>query len=134
MKKFLPFVIILLSLSSCREPEPDPIVLTDGTPRISVRGTDRFTYNESSCQLGFNRDKAEFRIHNDNMSGYILVDLDRIPSAAGETVMAESIQWTTADDVELRKNIALEVLKFEGGNIWLWNSRERIAVVVRILE
>lgn len=135
MKKYLPAIILaLLSLSSCNDTEPDPIILSDGTPQISVRNTVRFIYDEASCQLGFNREKAEFRIQTDNTSGYVIVDLDRMPNAVGEKVTAESIQWTTYDDLEIRKNIVLEVLKLEDDNIWMWNARERIAVVVRILE
>lgn len=134
MRNIFPALLILSFFAACNSPEPDPVILTDSRPQISVRNTVMFVYDEASCQLGFNSDKAEFRAHNDNMSEYVLVDLNRIPTSVGETVIAESLHWTNCNDVEIRKNSALKVLKIEDGTIWLWNSRESIAVVVRILE
>ena len=134
MKRYLTALALCTLMTACYEPTPDPVTLDDGTPRLSVRGEDIFTFNEMNCQLGFNGRKAEFRMHTDNMSEYFIADLDRIPSSIGERVTAESLWWTTQSDVELKTNVALDVLKIEDGTIWLWDSREQISAVVRILE
>lgn len=134
MKKILPGLIAAMLLTSgCIRPDPDPVVLADSTPQLSIQGRLLFRYEESSCQLGFNRDRAEFRMHTDNMSDYVFVTLDHIPSSVGEKVIANDMSWTTTDDVEYRIKLILEVLKLEDGNIWLWSSRERISLVIREL-
>lgn len=134
MKRFLAALALCLMMSACYEPAPDPVIMEDNTPRLSVRGMSIFYFDGLNCQLGYNGKKNEFRMHTDNMSEYFIADLDRIPSAVGERVTAESLWWTTQSDVELKTNVALDVLKIEDGTIWLWNSREQITAVVRILE
>lgn len=134
MKRFLAALALCSMMSACYEPAPDPVIMEDNTPRLSVRGMNIFYFNELNCQLGYNGKKNEFRMHTDNMSEYFIVDLDRIPSTVGERVTAESLWWTTWSDVEFKTNVALDVLKIEDGTIWLWNSREQITAVVRILE
>ena len=135
MKKLFATLLLLLALlPGCNDTLPDPVILSDSTPQLSARGKVLFRYEELNCQLGFKREKAEFRMHTDNMSDYVFVTLDHIPSAAGEQITAEELNWTTPSDVEYRKKVILEVLKLEDGVIWLWNSRDRIALVIRELE
>ncbi|MCQ2169382.1 MAG: hypothetical protein MJY51_03035 [Bacteroidales bacterium] len=133
-KTFATLLLALAFLSGCNDSQPDPVLLSDGTPQLSARGKTIFRYEELNCQLGFNRSRAEFRMNTDNMSDYVFVTLDHIPSAVGEQVTAEELSWTTASDVEYRKNVILEVLKLEDGIIWLWNSRDQMSLVVRELE
>lgn len=123
-----------LFIASCKSPAPDPTVLLDSNPQIVVRNEVKFSYREADCQLGFNRSKAEFRMMTDNMSSHAIIVLNDIPTEKGQRVVAERISWTTHNDIESRNNVALEVLKIEGGNIWLWSAREEIAAVVSILE
>lgn len=135
MKKALSILFILLFMATgCDLTQPDPVILSDSTPQLSVQGKVLFRYEDSTCQLGFNRERAEFRMHTDAMSDYVFLTLDHIPASVGEQVTANEISWTSPDDVEYRKKIILEVLKLEDGTIWLWSSRNQIALVVRELE
>lgn len=135
MKKALSILLISLFMATgCDLTQPDPVILSDSTPQLSVQGKVLFRYEDSTCQLGFNLERAEFRMHTDTMSDYVFLTLDHIPASVGEQVTANEISWTSPDDVEYRKKIILEVLKFEDGTIWLWSSRNQIALVVRELE
>ena len=135
MKKALSILFILLFMATgCDLTQPDPVILSDSTPQLSVQGKVLFRYEDSTCQLGFNLERAEFRMHTDTMSDYVFLTLDHIPASVGEQVTANEISWTSPDDIEYRKKIILEVLKFEDGTIWLWSSRNQIALVVRELE
>lgn len=135
MKKALSILFILLFMATgCDLTQPDPVILSDSTPQLSVQGKVLFRYEDSTCQLGFNLERAEFRMHTDTMSEYVFLTLDHIPASVGEQVTANEISWTSPDDVEYRKKIILEVLKLEDGTIWLWSSRNQIALVVRELE
>lgn len=135
MKKALSILLISLFMATgCDLAQPDPVILSDSTPQLSVQGKVLFRYEDSTCQLGFNLERAEFRMHTDTMSDYVFLTLDHIPASVGEQVTANEISWTSPDDVEYRKKIILEVLKLEDGTIWLWSSRNQIALVVRELE
>lgn len=135
MKKALSILLFSLFMATgCDLTQPDPVILSDSTPQLSVQGKVLFRYEDSTCQLGFNLERAEFRMHTDTMSEYVFLTLDHIPASVGEQVTANEISWTSPDDVEYRKKIILEVLKFEDGTIWLWSSRNQIALVVRELE
>lgn len=135
MKKALSILLISLFMATgCDLTQPDPVILSDSTPQLSVQGKVLFRYEDSTCQLGFNLERAEFRMHTDTMSDYVFLTLDHIPASVGEQVTANEISWTSSDDIEYRKKIILEVLKFEDGTIWLWSSRNQIALVVRELE
>lgn len=123
-----------LSVSACTLARPDEIALSDAAPKLVVRSNTLFRYNPDRCQLGFNSRNVCFRMMTDDMSEYVTVTLDHIPSAEGEKVPASELSWTTGNDFESRKNITLEVLKLEGGVMWLWYQREAIALVLEILE
>lgn len=125
---------LALLICACDNTHPDEVILSDATPKLTVRNRTVFEYDPDLCQLSFNRDKCSFRMMTDNMSEFVTVTLDRIPSQEGEKVTASELGWTTERDIESRKNITLEVLKLEGDVIWLWYARESIALVLQVLE
>lgn len=135
MKRSIPILtIIALVICSCNNEKPDDVVLSDATPKLIVRSKTMFSYNPDLCQLAYNERNASFRMMTDDMSEYVSVTLDHIPSVEGENVTASELSWTTWDNLEVRNNITLEVMQLKGDAIWLWYPRERIALVLKILE
>ena len=99
---------------------------------IQIKGYITFLYDPLTCQISYNPDKYEFRVHSDNMSDFYMLRLDEMPGRVGQSVNGVA-SWTTGDDLHSKKT-AFEALKFEGGRIWLWSSSSRIAVVVQTLD
>ena len=64
---------------------------------------------------------------------YFCVTLNAIPVQEGETVMGD-LRWTTSTSINSRNRIALEAVKVEGDEIWLWNRQSQTALVIRVLE
>jgi len=117
---------------SCHEEEISSSFLLNNQVRLEIKGYTLFSYNPVSCQLGFNREKAEFRVHSDNMSDFYILDLDTMPATVGEDISG-TIIWTTKNSLNNKKT-TFEVSRIEGDLVWLWSSSNRIAVVVKVLD
>jgi len=135
MKRMIPILAVLaLAICSCNNKRLDDVILSDDNPKLIVRSTTLFSYSPDHCQLAYNERNASFRMMTDDMSEFVSVTLNHVPSIEGETVIATELSWTTWDNLEVRNDITLEVLQLKGDAIWLWYPRERIALVLKILE
>jgi len=134
MKRLVPILAIMLAvlLQGCKESHISESFQLDDTIRLEIKGYTTFIYKPMTCQLGFNRDKCEFRVHSDNMSDFYMLRLDEMPTRVGQNINGTA-SWTTGDDLHSKKT-AFEVLKLEGGRVWLGSASSRIAMVVQILE
>ena len=134
MKKFTiaAFLAALMAIAACRD-NIFPEFVSDTNVHIEMNGATMLQYDEATCQMGFNRERRQFRMCTDSMSDYFSITMNMIPTAQGEKIKADLV-WTTARDVMSRKNIALEVVKTEDDKFWLWNEQERISLVIEILD
>lgn len=135
MRKFA--LILLLAatgiLAGCRHDDVSEAFSLDGTVRIEYDGAIAFQYNPVTCQQFFNRDTGTFRAGTDTMSDYFSVTLAEIPSTHGDVVRGD-IRWTTSSGMSDIRNVTLKVIRLEGDTIWLWSAKERISLVVRMLN
>ena len=125
--------LVLAALAGCRTETLSEEFIEDRTPRMEIKGYTTFLYDPLKCQIGFNQDKCEFRVHTDNMSDFFVVDFSDIPASEGQSLTADLV-WTTEREVLTRKNLTLTVVRSEGDQFWLWSNAGRIGLVVRILE
>lgn len=132
MKRLSAILAILCLMWACKEPNLSEEFRQSDELRLEIKGYTVFLYNPLTCQLGFNRNNNEFRIHSDNMSDFFVVRLDSIPTSEGE-VTPGTVSWTTGDDLHNKKT-TFEAIRLEGGRIWLWSASNRIAAVIQVLE
>lgn len=123
--------LVLAALTGCRTETLSEEFIEDKTPRMEIKGYTTFLYDPLKCQIGFNQDKCEFRVHTDNMSDFFIVRLSEMPSSENQ-ILDGTAQWTTGDDLHNKKT-SFSVLKMDGDRIWLWSAESSIAVVVQIL-
>lgn len=100
--------------------------------RMEIKGYVTFSYDPLNCQIGFNRENCEFRVHSDNMSDFFSIRFDEMPASEGQRVYGTA-SWTTGDNLHSKKTI-FEVVRLESNKIWVWSSDSRIAAVVQTLE
>ncbi len=131
-KLILILVLMLAAFTGCRKSHVSDDFKLNSTLRMEIKGYITFLYDPLTCQISYNPDKYEFRVHSDNMSDFYMLRLDEMPGRVGQSVNGVA-SWTTGDDLHSKKT-AFEALKFEGGKIWLWSSSSRIAVVVQTLD
>ena len=131
-KLFLILVLVLATFTGCRKSHVSDDFKLNSTLRMEIKGYITFLYDPLTCQISYNPDKYEFRVHSDNMSDFYIIRLDEMPAAEGQTVNGTA-SWTTGDDLHTKKT-SFEVIHLEGGKIWLWSPGTRIAAVVMELE
>ena len=124
-------IIILAAFTGCRREDMSQDFLEDNTLRMEIKGYTTFRYDPLRCQVGFNREKLEFRVHTDNMSDFFIVRLDEMPEGENQFLNG-TVQWTTGDDLHSKKT-GFSVAKMDGDKVWLWSAQGRIAVVLQIL-
>ena len=131
--RILPLLFAVLLLSACADQRMRTAFSENEGVRLMVGRDIPFTYDPATCQLAFSRDLREFRAHTDNMSDFFVATFVQLPSALGQTVLADLV-WTTERDVLTRKNLTLEVIRIEGDEFWLWSDTGKIGLCMRILE
>ena len=137
MKRALEILSVLLLaalLQGCSHTaEPDEAFLASNDLCLIEKGHSIHVYDPIGCQLGFSRTKKEFRVHDDKMSDYYVLTLNKIPVSAGDKVKG-TLRWSGPSGVTTRQDVVFTVEKMDGeGRVWLWNSGKQIAVSVRIL-
>ncbi len=133
MKKAVLYLLAALLLCSCSDDRfITPFVSGDGI-RLVENSKTLFSYDPNTCQMSFNRDKCEFRVHTDNMSDFYTITLSSIPQREGQEVRG-TLVWTTSSDIYTKRNVTFSAEKLEGDKIWLWTSNGHIGLVVRILD
>lgn len=131
-KSALIFILVLAAFAGCRVTDISEDFQADDTLRMEVKGYTTFRFDPLTCQIAFNREQGEFRVHTDNMSDFYIVRLDEVPAGVAQ-VIGGTIIWTTGDDLHSKKT-NFSVVKMAGAKVWLWSAESRIAVVVQILE
>ncbi|MBP5636442.1 MAG: hypothetical protein J6X25_02855 [Bacteroidales bacterium] len=132
MRRLFSIVLMLVVLAGCQGGGMSDNFKLDSTLRMEIKGYITFMYNPLTCQLSYNPEEYEFRVHTDNMSDFYMLRLDELPNHVGQVVNGTA-SWTTGDDLHTKKT-TFEAIKFEGGKIWFWSASSRIALVVQVLR
>ncbi len=130
-------VLFLLAVSlftSCTGNKVDPEFVATSDFSLKVKDDMVFKYDPLTCQVAFNREKGEFRVHTDNMSDYYCLNLSYVPTGEGQKVKG-GITWTSRSDVVTRSGLTFVVKKVDrSGKMWLWCRKERIGAVIQVLD
>lgn len=132
--KYLITVFLVVLVSSCdNERGFDLEFLQEQNLCLEV-GEDRIlSYDPLTCQMSFNRKRKTFRVSNDTMSEYYSLVLDKLPEAEDQEVIG-NLTWVYSNAVHERKNLKFTVESINAdGKVWLWNQKEKVAVIVQIL-
>jgi len=128
--------MLLLGLAAAcnRAAEPDEAFLASEDLCLIERGHLIRRYDPLTCQIGFSRSDVEFRVHNDRMSDFYILTLERLPSSEGEEIVG-TVMWSGSSGITRRSDLTFKVEKLSSdGKVWLWNAGKQVAVSVRILD
>lgn len=125
------FLLVAALFWGCNEEDLSESFQQNDQLRLEIKGYTTFSYDPQTCQIGFSRERGEFRVHTDNMSDFFSITLDGMPASIGQK-LSGAASWTTGDDLHSKKTI-FEVKRIENGKVWLWSSDSRIAAVVQML-
>ena len=132
---YLAVLVLAAALfSSCSGNKVDPEFVATSDFSLKVKDDMIFKYDPLTCQVAFNREKGEFRVHTDNMSDYYCLTLKFVPTGEGQKVKGD-ITWTNRSDVVTKSDLAFVVKKVDrNGKMWLWCRKERIGAVIQVLD
>ena len=134
MRKYLLIIALVLLSAGCRKKvEMDLEMYNSDQVSLMVKGKRVFTFDESTCQLGYDRTKRQFRAGNDDMTSYFVLTCSEAPRSQGQEIRAD-LQWTSGSSSKSTKGIIFKVEKYETGLVWLWNSTDKTGAVVKILN
>lgn len=134
MRRVLIAFIVAACFTSCIGNSVDPYFLSNEENTLQVAGAQQFTWDEKTCQMSFSRDAKEFRVFTDTMSDFYCIKMSTIPTATGQNISCD-MTWTTPDDVFTRNGVNFRVEQMDGdGKVWMWNKKEKIGVIVQILD
>ena len=134
MRKILYFVAACLAfaaLVSCEENQGmAPYILDSNDFTLEVKGRVVQNFNKSECQLTLNADRKEFRVGDDKMAEYYILQCNKVPAAKGETLNV-NLSWTMSGSVQSREGLRFSVEKIgDDGRIWLWDAKDGIAAII----
>lgn len=125
--------VVILTLDGCQG-KVDPTFVDSSEICLRVKDEKVMTYDHLTWQASFNREKCEFGMHTDNMSDYWRVRLNLVPTAEGQKTKGDII-WTSQSSVNEKEGLTFTVEKADrSGHLWLWCRKERIGVVVQVLD
>ena len=135
MKKLCPIALaalLLLPFTACdlELPLSEAFLGTeDYCLEVNARMMHEFTATE--CQLGYNASKCQFRVGNDQMTEYYILECDKIPSHKDE-ILTVDLTWTMDATIQKRSGLRMKVSKIgDDGRIWLWSGNwDAVAAIV----
>lgn len=132
--KYMPALLLSVLLCSCANGKVDPEFINIPDFGLRVKDQKVFTYDAMTCQVAFNRERGEFRVHKDNMSDYYCLNLRYVPTGEDQKVKGD-IVWTSSNSIVNKKDLGFVVKKVDRtGRMWLWCRKERIGAVIQVLD
>lgn len=126
--------LMLAASTGCNRYYVEDILLPRNEISLTVKGADQIVYDDESWQLGYNDERNEFRIVNDKLNNWVILQCDAVPSTVGQSVTAY-LEYTTSNDTRKLNGLTFTVEKTSpDGLIWLWNDDRKIGVVVKDLS
>lgn len=124
---------VLCGCPGIHEGESESEFMASQMPCLHMNGKTVHEFKPETWQTGFNRSKRQFRVSNDTMSDFYVLECSAIPTREGQKITAD-LTWS-AKRIVTRRDVSFSVKKMDSrGMVWLWNSKDRIGVSVMIPE
>ena len=131
--KYMLLCALLLTAAGCEPYDIDLVLLSREDVSLTWKGADQIVYESDTWQIGYNAERNEFRVHDDEMANYFTVKCSARPTDEGQELTAD-VQWTMISSIKRFDGIRFEVKRVSAdGYIWMWSKTHNIGVVVKKL-
>ena len=132
-RHFAGIVLTFISIIGCIGPQPDEVLLPRTEISLTIKGEEVMEHDPLTCQIGYNRERNEFRLVKDNISDWMIFRSNATPSNEGQEVKA-SLEYTSQSSTKTLSDLTFSVEKTApDGTVWLWNKDKKIGIVIRVL-
>lgn len=132
-RHFAGIVLTLISIVGCVGPQPDEILLPRTEISLTIKGEAAMEFIPATCQIGYNSERNEFRLVDNNLSDWVIFRSDAAPTDVGQKVKA-SLEYTSQNSVKTLRDLTFSVEKTSPeGLVWLWNKDKKIGIIIKVL-
>lgn len=133
MKRLMIFMMMLSVVTGCRPYDLDEILLQREDISMTLKGQPEFIFDAASCQLSHNKEANIYRIFDDKLSHWLVIECSARPDTEGQSLTAD-ITWTAASSTRTERELKFTVEKTAAdGKVWMWNKSKRIGIVIKNL-
>jgi hypothetical protein len=132
-RHFAGIVLTFISIIGCIGPQPDEVLLPRTEISLTIKGEEVMEHDPLTYQIGYNRERNEFRLVKDNISDWMIFRSNATPSNEGQEVKA-SLEYTSQSSTKTLTDLTFSVERTApDGTVWLWNKDKKIGIVIRVL-
>jgi hypothetical protein len=132
IKRLLYIIGAALALTACRH-DVDEVLLGRSDISLTIKDELLVSFNENTCQLGYNTDRNEFRVYDEKFANWFILKCSADPTSEGQKIKAD-LEYTTDKDVKSLTGLELSVVKTSPeGLIWLWEDEKKIGIIIKNL-
>lgn len=131
---FIYIVSLMLAATSCIDDRLAETNLQNMDASISLKGMTMSVFDPGNCQYAFNSARNEYRMHDDNMGQYIILQCSTRPANEGDSFTA-NLTYTTDNDIVKETGLPFVVQKTsQDGKLWIWNKTKKYGLVIMQLS
>lgn len=126
-------LIAAAMLTGCNTVGPEEALMPLDDISLTIKGEKQFKYSKDNFQLGFNDKEVVFRVTEDKLAHWFVLDCNELPTNEGQKIKA-TLEYSTDTSTKKLKDLEFVVQKTsDDGLIWLWNSSRQIGVILKHL-
>lgn len=134
MKRIIIIFTAVLAAVGCNPYDIDEILLQRDDISLTVKGELVFSYDPADCQLGQNEESGSFRVFDDKLGNWFILNCRTTPDTEGQSLKAD-LEYTSQTDTKKLNGLTFVVKKTDrNGYVWLWNDERKIGVIVRKIK
>ncbi len=132
IRRFLYIGVIALAVSACHH-NVEEVLLSRNDISLTLKGELQMSYNENTCQLGYNTARNEYRVYDESMENWFTLTCSAKPTSEGQKLKAD-LDYKTGNSTKSYKELDFSVERTSSeGLVWLWNKDKQIGVVIKNL-
>lgn len=133
MKRTLYILLSVICLTACQY-DIDEVLLSRSDISLTIKGELQMSFNENTCQLGYNSARNEFRVYDEKLADWFIVRCSSSPTSEDQNLTAD-LEYTTRADIKRMNGLEFNVEKISAeGLVWLWCKDRKVGVVVKIMQ
>ena len=125
--------VMLVMATGCVSYNVEEVLLSSTDISLTWKGEVQVSYSPATHQLGYNDSRNEYRVYDDKLADWFVLQCKEKPSSVGQVIKSD-ISWTGKNNIKTLKDIPLTVEKTdEYGRIWLWNQDYGLGIIIKSL-
>ena len=133
MKRLIYIMVAMIAATSCVDTMIDEVLLVRDDISLSIREELVMSFDENTCQMGYNSARNEYRIYDEKLANWYILRCSAKPTSEGQKVKAD-LEYAKEKDVKSLEGLDFSVEKTSSdGLVWLWNKDRKIGIVINNL-